>query len=134
MAGIPGGDALHALVFAVMEHGMRSLTTPQGLAVSLVQESGTGDRTITTFTGVGAQAAVKAARTKAESSTAERLAIVWDGRLTSKEGDETAVMVLAHERGQPATLIFAQRYAAKGTEVETVGRPGYVGDRAPLLG
>ncbi|WP_062386282.1 hypothetical protein [Demequina iriomotensis] len=134
MAGIPGGKALHALVAAVLEHGMRSLTKPEGLAVSLVQESGTGDRTLTTFTGVDAQKAVRAARDKAKASTAERVAVVWDGRLTSKEGDESAVMVLAHERGQPGTLIFAQRYEAQGTRVEPVGNPGFVGERAPLLG
>ncbi|SEJ23193.1 hypothetical protein [Demequina mangrovi] len=134
MAGIPGGNALHALVLAVLEHGMRSLPKPEGLPVSLAQETGTGERTMTTFTGVGLEAAVKAARTKAGTSTAERVAIVWDGSLRGPEGDETAIMVLAQERGQPTTLVFAQRYSAKGSQIETIGGPGFVGDRKPLLG
>ncbi|WP_062463716.1 hypothetical protein [Demequina soli] len=134
MTGIPGGRSLHALVFAVLEHGVGQVARPEGLATSLIEETGTGDRTIKTFTGAGVETTVRAARDAAKRSTAERVALLWDGQLTGADGDEHAVMVLAQERGQDRTLVFAQRYTFEGVTVEPVGRPGFVGDREALLG
>ncbi|WP_062523113.1 hypothetical protein [Demequina silvatica] len=134
MAGIPGGETLHALVFAVLEHGIRAAATPEGLPASLVEETGTGERTIKTFTGGSVDAGVRAARTAAGKSTAERVAMLWDGRITGKDGDEHAIMVIAQERGQSRSFVFAQRYTREGVAVVPEGRPGYVADRASMLG
>mgnify|MGYP005752866529 CR=1 FL=1 len=133
MAGIPGGETLHALVFAVLGRGLGALGEPAGLKPSLVQETGTGARTITTFDSPDLRKSLDAAREAARRSTAERVVLCWDGRLTGPDGEERAVMALAQERGQPQSLIFAQRYVPQGTGVERVGSPGFAGERAPLL-
>ncbi|MDN4474810.1 hypothetical protein QQX09_02950 [Demequina sp. SYSU T00192] len=134
MAGIPGGESLHKLVFAVLEHGMRSVGTSEGLAPALVEETGTGDRTIRRFSGGELDALVTAARKAAGTSTAERVAICWDGLLTGRDGDERAIMVIAQERGQQRSLVFAQRYTLDGAKVAPEGRPGLVAERASVLG
>ncbi|WP_062524894.1 hypothetical protein [Demequina rhizosphaerae] len=134
MAGIPGGENLHRLVFAVLEHGMRSVGTPDGLAPALVEETGTGARTIKSYSGGALDTLVQAARKGATASTAERVAICWDGMLAGKDGEERAVMVVAQERGQQRSLVFAQRYTLDGATVVPEGRPGLVAERASMLG
>ncbi|WP_062467145.1 hypothetical protein [Demequina maris] len=134
MAGIPGGESLHKLVFAVLEHGVRSMGRPEGLSPALVEETGTGERTIKQFSGAALDTMVKAAREGAGASSAERVAICWDGLLTGKDGDERAIMVVAQERGQQRSLVFAQRYSFDGATVVPEGRPGLVAERASMLG
>lgn len=133
MAAIPGGEALHTLVGLALSYGITELRKPEGLAVSLLEEAGTGERTLTRFTTDKVDAGVRAARKKAAESGAERVAVCWDGKLSGPDGDFRAVMALAQERGQPSSLVFAQRYSFDGAQVEVIGAPGYAGDRKTLF-
>ena len=68
-------------------------------------------------------------------ASALRYAVVFDGYLTSNGVRLDAAFVEAGERGQPESVVFAQRYRVKkrsGT-VERVGRPKLVQAAKQLL-
>ncbi len=133
MSGIPGGESLHRLVFAVLEHTMRELVEGGTVDAALIVEKGTGESTITRFEAATVEAGVRAARKAAATSGAERVAVRWDGTVEAGGESHAAIYVLAQEIGQPRSHVFVQRHTPVGAEVSPLGNPGYLGEQDPLL-
>ncbi|WP_062379003.1 hypothetical protein [Demequina pelophila] len=133
MAGIPGGKALHGLVHAVLTHAMSTLGEGEELKPLLVEETGTGERTIRRFTAPSTEAGVKAARKAASASRAERVTVCWRGMVRARGEQHHAVYAVAQERGQAHAHVFVQRISAPGEPLETLGNPGYMGENEALL-
>ena len=133
MAGIPGGESLHKLVFAVLEHTVKELTEGRTVQPALIAQKGNGDSTITRYEATTTEGGVTAARKGAGGSGAERVAVRWDGMVDTGGEQHHAVYVLAQEVGQPRAHVFIQRHSAPGAAFELIGRPGYLGEQAPML-
>lgn len=133
MAGIPGGESLHRLVFSVLEHALQELAAGKILDPALIAEKGTGQSTITRYEAATVEAGVRAARKGAGSSGAERVAVRWDGMVKAGDEDHHAVYVLAQEVGQPRAHVFIQRHTPVGAKVEPIGNPGYLGEQDSLF-
>lgn len=133
MSAIPGGDALHRLVFAVLDNSMATLIAGEVLEPALIEETGVGDSTITRFTASTLESGVGAARRAAERSRAERVAVRWDGTVEAGGEEHAALYVLAQERGQAQAHTFIQRHTPVGAQVSLVGKPGYLGERGSLF-
>ncbi len=134
MTGIPGGEAVHRLVFAVIDHALAEITAGDDAGAALIAEKGDGSSTITRFQAATLKAGVRAARKAAGAAGAERVAVRWEGVIDAGGESHHAIYVLAQEIGQPRSHVFVQRHTAPGAEVERLGRPGYLGEQEPLLG
>ena len=65
---------------------------------------------------------------------AERVAIAYDGFVTVEGERSDAVLVEAHERGQPASVVVLQRYRPRALlkKFAVIGNPALAGEGEPL--
>ncbi|WP_062071886.1 hypothetical protein [Demequina sediminicola] len=132
---IPGSSSLHALAIATLDHAVAGAA--QGpVEPFVVEEDGAGRRTLTPCPGNTPDAGVARATEHANNSSAQRVAVCFDGFVTLEEGRADAVWVIVHERDDDAAQAFYQRYRTAHSEegYAVLGNVGYGGENDPLRG
>lgn len=125
------------LVFLALDHGVESVRDSGGPLIPFVVFEQDGELKIQRFATErmeeGPEQAREAIAASPESVTAYALA--YDGYVTIEGTRCDAILVEASERGRPAGVRMAQRYAIKDSleSFQTVGNPALLGECETLL-
>lgn len=132
-------EELVNLAFMALDHAIDSVVSSGTDLVPFVIREQAGQRSLQRYLVESQlEAGVAAARqsVKAEPHP-DRVAVAWDGYMTTSEGRQEAVFVESYEHGTPAGFIVAQRYQRAGflkKKRESVGNPALVEkSTAPLF-
>ena len=135
MSEVPPSDQLLDLVFAALDHGIESVQEG-GPLIPFALTEGSDGRNLTRFVAETLEEGQQQARShlRGQGATA-RAAIAYDGYLTVDGERSDAVLVEGHERGQAASVTFAQRYRPGGRlrKFTTIGNAAFLGEGDPLL-
>jgi hypothetical protein len=132
---IPASDELADLVFAALDHGIESVREG-GPLVPFTLVDGPDGRSLARFVAETLEQSVEEARRKLRGEgTAERGAIAYDGYVTVEGERWDAIFVEGQERGQAASVIFAQRYRPGGRlrKLTTIGNAAFLGEGDALF-
>lgn len=127
------------LAFMALDHAIDSVVSSGTDLVPFVIREQAGQRSLQRYlVGNQLEAGVAAARQSVkEEPLPDRVAVAWDGYMTTSEGRQEAVFVESYEHGTPAGFIMAQRYQRAGflkKKRESVGNPALVEkNSAPLF-
>lgn len=133
MTEIPGSQRLHQLALLTLDHGIAS--APDGPVVAFaVEEAADGKRTMARFVSDTLEDSLIHARAHLRESSAELIAVCFDGFVTLEEGRFDAIWVMAQQRGMEHSQSFFQRYQPSDHEggFTMLGNPGYGGPSDPL--
>ena len=132
-------EELVNLAFTALEHAIDSVVSSGADLVPFVVREQAGQRTLHRYL-VSSQLeenAAAARRSVKDEPVPDRVALAWDGIMTTPEGRQEAVFVESYEHGTPAGFIMAQRYQRAGflkKKRESVGSPALVEkNTAPLF-
>ena len=135
MTEISASDELMNLAFFALDHGVESVKEGGPLVPFAVIENADG-RSLSRFVAETLEEGQEQARRHVRASAdAVLAAVVWDG-YAKIEGERTdAILVEAHERGEPASVILLQRYRPGGRlkKFSTIGNPAIAGYGDPLV-
>ena len=110
-------EELVNLAFMALDHAIDSVVSSGTDLVRFVIREHGGQRNLQRYLVEGhLEAGVAAARQSVkEEPLPDRVAIAWDGYMTTSEGRQEAVFVESYEHGTPAGFIMAQRYQRPGS-------------------
>lgn len=132
-------EELVNLAFMALDHAIDSVVSSGADLVPFVIREQGGHRDLQRYLGGGQlEAGVAAARHSVQQEPfPDRVALAWDGFMTTSEGRQEAVFVESYEHGTPAGFIMAQRYQRTGflkKKRESLGNPALVEkDTMPLF-
>jgi hypothetical protein len=132
-------EELVELAFMALDHAIDSVVSSGTDLVPFVIREQAGQRSLQRYlVGNQLEAGVAAARQSIkEEPLPDRVAVAWDGYMTTSEGRQEAVFVESYENGTPAGFVMAQRYQRAGflkKKRESVGNPALVEkNTAPLF-
>jgi nucleotide-binding universal stress UspA family protein len=134
--GIAASDELIDLALFALDHGVESIKDAGGPLVAFAVTEGPDGRNLVRFPTERVEEGPAHAREHIRGAgDPVRVAIAYDGYVTV-EGERTdAILVEAQERGQPASVIMAQRYRPGGRlrRFSTIGNAAFLGDGESLL-
>lgn len=123
--------------FVALDHATESVVDAGGPLVPFAMTTGgDGGRRLQRFTGDLEQGLSSAREAVAGAAGAVLGAVAWDGYLTAEDRRMDAVFVEASERGEPESVVLAQRYVPAGTTgsaTATYGNPRLVARRPSLF-
>lgn len=132
-------EELVNLAFMALDHAIDSVVSSGADLVPFVIRETDKQRSLQRYiTGDRLEEGVATARQAVrEEPFPDRVALAWDGYLTTADGRLEAVFVESYEQGAPAGFIMAQRYQRTGflkKKRESVGNPALVQrDSDPLF-
>lgn len=124
-------EELVNLAFMALDHAIDSVVSSGTDLVPFVIREHGGQRSLQRYLVDGKlEAGVAAARESVlQEPLPDRVALAWDGFMTTSEGRQEAVFVESYEQGTPAGFIMAQRYQRAGflkKKRESLGNPALV--------
>ncbi|HEU4668435.1 MAG TPA: hypothetical protein VFS79_12315 [Arthrobacter sp.] len=132
-------EELVKLAFMALDHAIDSVVSSGTDLVPFVIREQAGQRSMQRYLAENQlEAGIAAARQSVkEEPLPDRVAVAWDGYITTSAGRQEAVFVESYEHGTPAGFIMAQRYQRTGflkKKRESVGNPALVEkNTAPLF-
>ncbi|MBT2522329.1 hypothetical protein [Arthrobacter sp. ISL-28] len=131
-------EELVNLAFMALDHAIDSVVSSGvDLVPFVIREKG-DQRHLQRYVAGQLQESVAAARQSVrDEPLPDRIALAWDGFMTTQDGRQEAVFVESYEQGTPAGFILAQRYQRAGflkKKRESLGNPALVEkNTAPLF-
>lgn len=131
-------EELLNLAFTALDYAIGSVVSSGvDLVPFVIREKG-DQRDLQRYLACQLQESVAAARQSIrEGPLPDRVAVAWDGFMTTQDGRQEAVFVESYEQGTPAGFIVAQRYQRAGflkKKRESLGNPALVEkSTAPLF-
>ena len=131
-------EELVQLAFTALDHAIGSVVSSGADLVPFVIREKGDRRDLQRYLAGQLQESVAAARQSVrEEPLPDRVAVAWDGFVTTEDGRQEAVFVESYEQGTPAGFILAQRYQRAGflkKKRESLGNPALVEkNTAPLF-
>lgn len=124
-------EELVNLAFTALEHAIDSVVSSGADLVPFVVREHGGERTLQRYlvSNQLKESAAAARKSVKDEPVPDRVALAWDGFMTTSEGRQEAVFVESYEHRTPAGFIMAQRYQRAGffkKKRESVGNPALV--------
>jgi hypothetical protein len=119
-----------------LDHATDSIIPYGGPLVPFALTEVDGMKNLTRFPGDLQEGQTNARRAVKDSKDATRVAVAWDGFLTSGDIKTEAVFVEAYEIGSDESVILAQRYGPVSSldqSVQTIGNPAVAAKGSPLV-
>ena len=122
-----------ALAAFGLQHAIASIRRGGPLVPLVIAETSAG-RSMERHLAERLEDSVELARDSARASSADRIAVLYDGYLTLDHGRTDAIFAEIHERGSAIAHVFARRYTPRGVLRRNSARGDvvYLGPAAPL--